>query len=298
MEPGHTVTLAAFGSHLLVGLSRAMILFIVSSGLSFVLGVLRVPNIAHGSLYMIGAFAAYAVFTAVGGGSTGFWLALIAAPLVVAAVSFVAERSLFCRLYEREHLMLLLFTFALMLILDDLVKIVWGAEYRSIMAPDYFKGSVTVFGSSFPRYNLFLLAAGPVVAVALWLFTNKTKIGKIARAAAVDREMVGAVGINVSWVFAFAFVLGCFLAGLGGALVAPTVSITLGMDHDIIIEAFLIVTIGGLGNMWGAMVGSLIFGITQSFGVLLWPQFAIVFPYAAVVIVLLLRPTGLLKSVW
>jgi len=298
MEPGHTVTLAEFGRHLLVGLSRAMILFIVSSGLSFVLGVLRVPNVAHGSLYMIGAFAAYAVFTAVGGGSMGFWLALIAAPLVVAAVSFVAERSLFCRLYEREHLMLLLFTFALMLILDDLVKIIWGAEYRSIMAPDYFKGSVTVFGSSFPRYNLFLLAAGPVVGVVLWLFTNKTKIGKIARAAAVDREMVGAVGINVSWVFAFAFVLGCFLAGLGGALVAPTVSITLGMDHDIIIEAFLIVTIGGLGNMWGAMVGSLIFGITQSFGVLLWPQFAIVFPYAAVVIVLLLRPTGLLKSVW
>ena len=139
---------------------------------------------------------------------------------------------------------------------------------------------------------------GPVVAIALWLFTNKTKVGKIARAAAVDREMVGAVGINVSWVFAFAFVLGCFLAGLGGALIAPTVSITLGMDHDLIIEAFLIVTIGGLGNMWGAMVGSLIFGLTQSFGVLFLPQFAIVFPYTAVVIVLLLRPKGILKSVW
>jgi branched-subunit amino acid ABC-type transport system permease component len=110
--------------------------------------------------------------------------------------------------------------------------------------------------------------------------------------------MVGAIGINVSWVFAFAFVLGCLLAGLGGALVAPTVSITLGMDHDIIIEAFLIVTIGGLGNMWGALVGSLIFGVTQSFGVLFWPQFAIVFPYAAVVIVLILRPQGMLKSVW
>jgi len=111
-------------------------------------------------------------------------------------------------------------------------------------------------------------------------------------------EMVGAIGINVSWVFAFAFVLGCLLAGLGGALVSPTISVTIGMDHNIIIEAFLIVTIGGLGNMWGAMVGSLIFGITQSFGVLLLPQFAIVFPYVAVVIVLTLKPTGLLKSVW
>jgi len=298
MEAGQSITLAALSSHLLVGLSRAMILFIVTSGLSFVLGVLRVPNVAHGSLYMIGAFAAFSISTALGGGAWGFWLALILAPCVVALVSLIAERSLFCHLYEREHLMLLLFTFALMLILGDLTKMIWGADYRSIMAPPLLQGSVSILDSPFPRYNLFLLIVGPVVAVGLWLFTSKTKMGKIARAAAVDREMVGAIGINVSWVFAFAFVLGCFLAGLGGALVSPTISVTLGMDHDIIIEAFLIVTIGGLGNMWGAMAGSLIFGITQSFGVLFWPQFAIVFPYAAVVIVLTLKPTGMLKSVW
>lgn len=289
--------LGALGSQFFVGLSRAMILFVVCSGLSFVLGVLRVPNIAHGSLYMIGAFSAFSI-TKLVAGPAGFWLALILAPVVVALLSLAAERALFCHLYQREHLMLLLFTFALSLILGDLVKIVWGAEYKSIMAPDVFNGSVSLLGASIPRYNFFLLVVGPLVAVALWLFTNKTKIGKIARAAAVDREMVGAVGINVSWVFAFAFVLGCFLAGLGGALVAPTVSITLGMDHNLIIEAFLIVTIGGLGNMWGAMVGSLIFGLTQAFGVLFWPQFAIVFPYMAVVIVLIWRPRGLLKSVW
>lgn len=289
--------LGALGSQFFVGLSRAMILFIVCSGLSFVLGVLRVPNIAHGSLYMIGAFAAYSITKWVAG-PVGFWLALILSPLVVALVALIAERALFCHLYQREHLMLLLFTFALSLILGDLVKIVWGAEYKSIMAPDLFNGSVRILGASIPRYNFFLLIVGPLVAVGLWLFTNKTKIGKIARAAAVDREMVGVVGINVSWVFAFAFVLGCLLAGLGGALVAPTVSITLGMDHNLIIEAFLIVTIGGLGNMWGAMVGSLIFGLTQAFGVLFWPQFAIVFPYTAVVIILIWRPKGMLKSVW
>ena len=298
MEAGQGITLAILSIHLLVGLSRAMILFIVSSGLSFVLGVLRVPNVAHGSLYMIGAFAAHSISTALGGGTTGFWLALFLSPFVVAGISLVAERSLFCHLYEREHLMLLLFTFALMLILGDLTKMIWGADYRSIMAPPFLQGSVSIFNSPFPKYNLFLLIIGPIVAIGLWLFSNKTKVGKIARAAAVDREMVGAIGINVSWVFAFAFILGCFLAGLGGALVSPTISVTLGMDHDIIIEAFLIVTIGGLGNMWGAMVGSLIFGITQSFGVLFWPQFAIVFPYAAVVIVLTLKPTGMLKSVW
>ena len=298
MEGGQAITLAALSSTVLVGLSRAMILFIVTSGLSFVLGVLRVPNVAHGSLYMIGAFAAYSISTLFGGGSAGFWLALIFAPLVVALVSLIAERSLFRHLYQREHLMLLLFTFALMLILGDLTKMVWGADYRSIMPPPILQGSVSIFGSPFPKYNLFLLIIGPLVAIGLWLFSTKTKMGKIARAAAVDMEMVGAIGINVSWVFAFAFVLGCLLGGLGGALVSPTISVTIGMDHDIIIEAFLIVTIGGLGNMWGALVGSLIFGITQSFGVLFWPQFAIVFPYLAVVIVLTLKPTGLLKSVW
>ena len=298
METGQTITFAAFANQFLVGLSRAMILFIVSSGMSFVLGVLRVPNVAHGSLYMIGAFSAFSISTFLGGGTMGFWVALILSPFVVALVSLIAERALFCHLYEREHLMLLLFTFALMLILGDLVKLTWGAEYRSFMAPLTFRGSIPVLGSSFPKYNLFLLVVGPLVAIGLWLFTNKTKIGKIARAAAVDREMVGAMGINVSWVFAFAFVLGCFLAGLGGALVAPTISIAIGMDHDIIMEAFLIVTIGGLGNMWGAMLGSLIFGLTQAFGVLFLPQFAIAFPYIAVGVILIWRPTGMLKSVW
>jgi branched-chain amino acid transport system permease protein len=298
MDTAQMFNLSALGAQFLVGLSRAMILFIVCSGMSFVLGVLRVPNVAHGSLYMIGAFSAFSISSLFGGSSAGFWLALIIAPLIVAFVSLIAERALFCHLYEREHLMLLLFTFALMLIFGDLVKLTWGADYRSIMAPSFLRGSVPVFGSSFPRYNLFLLVIGPLVAISLYVFTNKTKMGKIARAAAVDREMVGAVGINVSWVFAVAFVIGCYLAGLGGALVAPTVSITLGMEHDIIIEAFLIVTIGGLGNMWGALVGSLIFGLTQAFGVLFWPQFAIVFPYAAVVIILIIWPTGMLKAVW
>ncbi|HTY93673.1 MAG TPA: branched-chain amino acid ABC transporter permease [Steroidobacteraceae bacterium] len=293
-----TVPLAAYASQLLVGLSRAMILFIVSSGLSFILGVLRVPNVAHGSLFMIGAFAAHTIATTFGGSALGFWLAIVFAPLIVGAVSLVAERLLFCHLYEREHLMLLLFTFALMLILGDLTKMTWGADYRSIVAPPFLQGSVEVLGTALPRYNLFLLAVGPAVAVGLWLISTRTRFGKIARAAAVDREMVGAIGINVSWVFALAFVLGCVLAGLGGALVSPTISITLGMDHSIIIEAFLIVTIGGLGNIWGALLGSLIFGLTQSMGLLVMPQFAIVFPYLAVVVILSLKPTGLLKSVW
>jgi branched-subunit amino acid ABC-type transport system permease component len=282
-----------------VGLSRTVILFIVASGLTLILGVLRIPNIAHGSLYMIGAFIAFSISKLAGGGSLGFWLAMAGAPLGVALLSLVCERGLFQYLYEREHLMLLLLTFAFSLVFGDLVKLVWGGEYKSVPVPPAFQGFVPLFGGlPFPIYNLFLLILGPVVAIALWLLVNKTKIGKIARAAAVDREMVGAVGINVSWIFACVFVIGCFLAGLGGALVAPTVSVTLGMDATLIMEAFLIVIIGGLGNVWGALLGALIFGLTQSLGILIWPQFGIIFPYMAVIAVLLFRPTGLLKSTW
>jgi branched-chain amino acid transport system permease protein len=261
---------------ILVGLSRTTILFIVTSGLSLILGVLRIPNVAHGSLYMIGAFMAFSVSKLFGGGATGFWMALLIAPLGVAVLSLIIERGVFSRLYER----------------------VWGGEYRTVPMPEAFKGPIPSKNFPIPIYNIFLLLIGPLVAIGLWFLTNKTKIGKISRAAAVDREMVGAVGINVSWVFAFVFVIGCFLAGLGGALIAPIVNVTLGMDHTLIIEAFLIVIIGGLGNVWGALMGALIFGLTQSLGILIWPQFGIVFPYAAVVIVLLFRPTGLLKSTW
>ncbi len=297
MDPGSHITVTALFHQILVGLSRTTILFIVASGLSLVLGVLRIPNVAHGSLYMIGAFLAYSVAAWVGG-ATGFWVALILAPLGVALISLVVERALFCRLYDREHLMLLLFTFAFMLLCKDMVKLIWGSEYRSLDAPMLLQGSFSIGALPFPRYNLFLLVIGPLVALGLWLLTNRTRIGKIARAAALDREMVSAVGINVSWVYAFVFVIGCGLAGLGGALVAPTQNITQGMDYAIIMEAFLIVIIGGLGNIWGALLGALIFGLTDAVGVLVWPQFAIVFPYVAVVIVLIFKPKGLLKATW
>jgi len=282
----------------LVGLSRTVILFIVASGLSLILGVLRIPNIAHGSLYMIGAFMTFTVSVGFGGGITGYWMAMLLAPIFVALISFIVERGIFRRLYEREHIMLFLLTYAFALIVGDLVKMVWGAEYRTVAMPSFFQGSIPIFGLPFPIYNFFLLLIGPLVAIMLWLLVNKTKMGKISKAAAVDREMVAAVGVNVSIVFCIVFVIGCYLAGLGGALVAPIVNVTLGMDHTLIIEAFLIVIMGGLGNIWGALLGALIFGITQSLGILIWPKFGIVFPYAAVIVVLSFRPAGLLRSTW
>ncbi len=283
---------------ILMGLSRTVILFIVASGLSLILGVLRIPNIAHGSLYMIGAFTAYTVSRLFGGGVMGYWMAVLLAPLAVAFLSYIVERGIFCRVYDREHIMLFLLTFAFVLIFGDLVKMVWGAEYRTVPMPHFFQGAIRILGMPFPIYNFFLLLMGPLVAFVLYILVEKTKMGKISRAAAVDREMVAGVGINVSRVFCSVFVIGCFLAGLGGVLVAPVVNVSLGMDHTLIMEAFLIVIIGGLGNVWGALLGALIFGLTASMGILIWPQFGIVFPYAAVIVVLSFRPTGLLRSTW
>lgn len=298
MEPGSQISIQSVMQQVLVGLGKTTILFIVSSGLSLVLGVLRIPNVAHGALYMIGAFLTFTFANFLGGGDGGFFLSLVLAPAAVALISLAVERSMLSWLYEREHMMLMLFTFALALVFGDLVKMIWGADYRSLSLPDMFQGAYEFAGLSLPRYTAFLLLVGPLVAFGLWYLTNRTKVGKIARAAAVHREMVGAVGINVSWVFAAVFMIGCFLAGLGGALVAPTQNISQGMDHTIIIEAFLIVIAGGLGNIWGALLGALIFGLADSIGVLLWPQFAVVFPYVAVIVILMLRPNGLLKSTW
>ena len=293
-----SLTLNALFQQILIGLSRTTILFMVASGLTLVLGVLRIPNVFHGSLYMIGAFLTYTIAQYFGFGTVGFWVGLVVAPLLVALISIIIERGILRKLYDREHLMLLLFTFSISMVLSDAVKFVWGSQFRSMSVPSFFEGAVNILGMPFPRYNLFLVCLGPFLAFGLWFLTNKTKIGKISKAASVDRDMVDAIGINVSLVFASVFIIGCYLAGLGGALIAPMQNITQGMDHDIIIEAFLIVIIGGLGNIWGALLGALIFGLTSSIGVLIWPQFSIVLPYIAVITVLSFRPNGILKSTW
>ena len=220
MDSGQTFTFAALGSQFFVGLSRAMILFIVSAGLSFVLGVLRVPNVAHGSLYMIGAFAAFTI-TKLFSGSAGFWIALILSPLVVALVGFVAERALFCHLYQREHLMLLLFTFALSLILGDLVKIVWGAEYRSIMAPESLQGfreSVRSLFSPVQSVSSYRRTAG---RRRLWLFTNKTKIRKDRQGGGSGQRHGRCGGDQCELGFCICLRVRVFLCGAGGALGGP-----------------------------------------------------------------------------
>ncbi|MFZ5632468.1 MAG: branched-chain amino acid ABC transporter permease [Bacillota bacterium] len=290
--------IVTIGSQILIGLSRAMLLFIVASGLTIVFGVLRVINFAHGSLYMIGAFMAYTIAAASGPGPVGFWLGLILAPAVVGLLSLAMERGLLRFIYKREHLMQMLLTYSLVLILGDGVKMIWGTQYKSMPVPDLFSGSFALLSASLPKYNGFLLIVGPLVAAGLWLLLTRTRLGKICRATATDREMVDALGIDSTRVFAAVFVVGGWLAGLGGALIAPTVNISLGMDVNVIISAFLVVVVGGLGNVWGALVSSLILGVGESLGVLIWPQMSIVMPFLITALVLILRPSGLLKSVW
>ena len=290
--------LSIISSQLLVGLSRAMVLFIVASGLTLVFGVLRVINFAHGSFYMLGAFLTFTVTAAVGMSSGGFWFAVLIAPLGVAAISLLIERGLLRFIYEREHLIQVLLTYALVLIIGDTVRLVWGVQFKSVPVPGFLTGSFSLGITALPRYNFFLLLIGPPIALGLWFFLYRTHIGRICRATAIDREMVDALGINSRWVFTTVFVLGSWMAGLGGSLMSPTVNITLGMDTYIVLNAFLIVVIGGLGNIWGALVSSLIFGIGESLGALFWPNFAIVIPFFIAAAVLLVKPSGLLKSVW
>jgi len=188
----------ALSSQIFVGLSRSMILFIVAAGLTVVLGVLRVVNFAHGTFYMLGAFITFSLVNWLTSVYGGFWIALLLAPLGVAALSLFIERVLLKRIYGKEHLLQLLLTYALVLIFGDLIKIIWGTSYKSLATPEFFSGSVSFLGSTIPTYNLLLLAIGPIVAFALWFFFSKTRIGKIVRATATDREMVDVLGINSS----------------------------------------------------------------------------------------------------
>jgi branched-chain amino acid transport system permease protein len=279
---------------ILAGLSRGMVLFIVASGLSLIFGVMRIINFAHGSLYMLGAFLAVTVGGWLAGNGWSFGAVLLIAPLIVAGVGAGMEVTLFRRIYRKEHLLQLLLTFGLALILSDVVRMIWGGAYLTLRPPEILRGSVLLMDRRFPVYNLFLLAVGPLIAVSLWYLLQRTRWGRIIRASVANPEMLSALGINVQRVYTGVFALGCWLAGLGGALVASQSAIGLGMDTDIIVEAFAVVVIGGLGSFAGALLGSVILGVVLSLGILVVPRAALAFTFIAMATVLILRPWGLM----
>jgi branched-chain amino acid transport system permease protein len=279
---------------LINGLSQGMVLFIVASGLSLVFGVLRVINFAHGSLYMIGAYLAFSVSTLLPTGSMlSFLLLMLVVPPAVALLGLSLEISLFRRIYGKEHLLQLLLTYALLLILDDACRMIWGGAIRNVARPEILAGSIEFFGLFLPTYNAFILAVGPIIAIGLWFLLYRTRYGNLIRASVSHPEMVGALGVNVSRVMTATFMLGCWLAGLGGVLMSALANIDLSIGMEKIIEAFAVVVIGGLGSIGGALLGSLILGVGVAFIQLPFSRAAIVFPYLAMALILIIRPWGL-----
>ncbi len=278
----------------LSGLTAAMFLFLIASGLSLIFGVLRVLNFAHGTFYMLGAYSAYQLVQWLGPGPGRFWIAALGAALAIAVLGGLVERLLFRHLYGKEELYQLLFTYALVLILSDVAKIVWGTQQKSVSRPPELTGSLLLFGAIVPHYNLLILLLGPSIALAFWFVLQKTRAGRVIRAAALDRETLGALGVNVDRLYTLVFMLGSFLGGLGGALIAPMRATVPGMDTEIIVEAFVVVVIGGLGSFWGTFLGALIYGQVLSFGILFFPRFSIFAVFALMAAVLIVRPWGLL----
>jgi branched-chain amino acid transport system permease protein len=275
------------------GLTTAMFLFLIASGLSLVFGVMRVLNFAHGSFYMIGAYLAWQAVALLTPMAGSFWPAALMAALGVAILGGVIERLLLRHLYGREELYQLLLTYAVVLILGDAAKVVWGTQQLSVSRPPILAGGIEVLGTTLPIYNLFIMLVGPAIAIAAWLALTRTGAGRMVRAAALDREMLGALGVNVGAIYTGMFVVSSFLAGLSGALVTPIASIVPGMDVEIIVEAFIVVVIGGLGSFWGTFWGSVIYGQVLSFGILILPSFSLFSVFALMAVILIVRPWGL-----
>ncbi len=274
----------------LIGLSLAMYLWLISAGLTIIFGVLGVINFAHGSLFMVGAYLAFTFYGLLG---FSFGVAILLSLAGVALLGWVMERFFLRALYGVDEAYQLLLTFGFVLILDDAVKIIWGGVFRIPPIPAFLEGSWSLVGRPFPVYNAFIIAAGAVVGIVLWLGFERTWWGKTVRATASDREMANAIGVNVPRVFSGVFMVGAMLAALGGALGTPVKVASPGLGAAMIIQAFVITVIGGLGNLKGAFIGSLIVGVLSAYGTLLFPVFELALIYLIMAVVLLVRPQGL-----
>ena len=272
------------------GLTIGMLLFLVASGLTLIFGVLGLVNFAHGSLYMIGAYLALTTHAMTG----SFALAVLAGTLGTALFGLFFERFLLSRIYGRDVLMQLLVCYAVILILDDVVKIVWGADFRNMGVPDEFRHPpILIGGGIVPYFYAILFAITAAIAILLAWGMGRTRFGRIVRAAAVNPGMVGALGINTTVVYAAVFAIGAGLAGAAGALSAPIRSVVAGAGVSILIESFIVTVIGGMGSIGGALAAALILGFTRSFGSIGFPLFVEGAMFAIMALVLLLRPSGL-----
>jgi branched-chain amino acid transport system permease protein len=283
------VALSIAVEQLLNAVALAALLFLVSVGLSLVFGILRVVNFAHGVFYMLGGYLGFTVTALTG----SFWLSLALAPLLVGLVGAALEYSTLRFIYRGPPISQLLLTFGLSLILEEGVRIVYGATAKPVDPPPSLQGSVELAGAFYPRYRLFLIALGITLGLGLWLFLRRTRSGLVIRAVAQNAEMASCLGADVRRVRTAVFGGACALAGLGGVAAVPMMSAHLGMGISVIVDAFVVVVIGGLGSMVGSMVGSLMVGAAQTWGAFYLPETAMAIMYAVMGAILIFRPWGL-----
>ncbi len=280
---------------ILIALTEASSLFLVASGLTIVFGVTRVVNFAHGSLFMLGAYAAWHLGHVFPATTLGFWAAVLCATLIVAALGALLEIGVLRAIYRAPELFQLVATFGLVLVIEEAVKAGYGPEEKPLGTAHGLAGAFRLSGHSIPTYDLVMIAAGPLVLGAVWLLFHRTRWGVLVRAATEDREMLAALGVNQRWLFTSVFVLGASLAGLGGALQVPKGGANLDMDLGIIAEAFVVTVIGGMGNVLGAFLAAGIIATLKALGVFLGvSEINIVTPFLVMALVLVLRPHGLL----
>ena len=273
------------------GLIVGALLFLVAAGLTLIFGVLKVINFAHGSFYMVGAYVALTAYRTTG----SYLIATLAAGLGVALYAVVFERFFIRKVYGTDVLMVLLVCYAFILILDDAVKIIWGAEFQSLGMPEAFQlPPLMIGGGIIPVFYLYLMVAAALIAALLWFVLTKTRLGKVVRAAAHNPTMTSVLGINTSLVYAAVFALGGLLAGLAGGLAAPVRSMSPGMGFSILIESFIVTVIGGMGSVSGALLGALLIGMLRSFGSIGFPLFVEGIMFLGMGLVLILKPSGLL----
>jgi branched-chain amino acid transport system permease protein len=284
---------------ILNSLFYASVLFLIAAGLSLIFGVMRIVNMAHGTFYAVGAFVtAWLVGRAVALGVPVGWTLLLI-PLGAGAVALlgaVVEPLLLRPFYRRAEEYQLLVTFGLLLILEDVIRLIWGGLPLSADPVMDLLPSVRIGDLLYPGYNFVVIGVGVVAAVLLWAVIYRTKFGVMLRATSQDRRMASALGLNVSLVYVSAFAIGCFMAGLGGAIIVPTQTAVLGMGIDALVLAFVVVVIGGLGSLQGALVGALIVSFVRTAGIQFFPEIELAVLYLIAAVVLMVKPTGLFGS--
>lgn len=273
------------------GLVYGALLIVMCSGLALIYGLRRVVNFAHGSLYMLGAYLGYSVAS-----YSNFWVALIAAPAIMAVFGVLLDRYGFRLLQDRDPLSVVLVTFGLLLIIEDFVQTVWGKSNLSVAAPELLNTSIEVFGLQLPAYRIGVIAVGAMVALGLSLWLRFSKIGLFVRAASTDPTTTAMQGVNTDLLSAGVVGLGCALAGLAGVVAAPFLSLSPSMSADVIIDSFVVVVVGGLGSLIGAFIAAMALGMVQAMGAVYIPDFAAVLPFVIMVFILIWKPSGLAGS--